>query len=90
VYSDARPYVAHWAQTLHFLQRRDDAAWFFNPATGEPQRDEFLDAHDIQVVISGPAEASIGGSASPPAFALVRVVSGETSVYVTSPAQARR
>lgn len=90
VYADARPYVAHWAQTLHFLERRDAAAWFFDPATSDTDRDAFLDVNGIDLVLSGPAEARIGGGAYPPELALDRVVTGETSVYVTRGGQAGR
>jgi hypothetical protein len=90
VYSDARPYVAHWAQTLRYLERRDAAAWFFEPGTSDDDRAAFLEAQAIDIVIAGPAEASIGGSMTPPALALDRVVSGATSVYVTRTERAQR
>jgi hypothetical protein len=90
VYSDARPFVAHWAQTLRFLERRDAAAWFFAEDTTDDERLRFLQANGIAVVIAGPAEAGLAGGSAAPQLDLERIVAGETSVYVLHNEQAGR
>jgi hypothetical protein len=81
VYSDSRPYLAHWAQTLDYLDRREQVAWFFQPTTSDESRAAFLSEHGIDFVISGPAEAAQSQSSSPVALHLEPVVSGTTTLY---------
>ncbi|RIK42915.1 MAG: hypothetical protein DCC58_10345 [Chloroflexi bacterium] len=88
VYSDARPYVAHWAQTLRFLERRDQVAWFFAASTTSAERNAFLESNAIDLVLAGPAEGLIGGNPSAPELELERIVDGQTAVYITRRGQA--
>lgn len=80
VYADARPYVAHWAQTLRFFERRDQARWFFAPGTGDADRATFLAEQGIAFVIAGPAEDRLAaGNGGPLALEVVR--DGTTRLY---------
>jgi hypothetical protein len=60
VYSDARPFVAHWAQTLAFFARRDAATRAFAPTTSESERLAIVAEQGIAFVVSGPSEAALG------------------------------
>jgi hypothetical protein len=60
VYSDARPFVAHWAQSLDFYRRRDLAARVYRPATGDAERRAVVAGGGIAFVIAGPAERHLG------------------------------
>lgn len=84
VYSDARPYVAHWAQTLRFFERREDAQHFFSPDTSDDERIRLLREGGIDFVLSGPAEAAAGGGTEPVDLDLERLIAGPTSLYRTS------
>jgi hypothetical protein len=70
VYSDARPFVAHWAQTLAFFARRDAATRAYAPATTESERMAIVGSNRIAFVLSGPAEAALGQSSVPARFPL--------------------
>ena len=70
VYADARPFVAHWAQTLDFFARRDTAMRAFAADTPESDRRQILAANGIAFVIAGPTEGVRGGSMPPPWFGL--------------------
>ena len=81
VYSDARPYVAHWAQTLDFYARRRDVAWFFAPSTTNDDREKFVRSRRIDFVLAGPAEAALNVADTAPMLGFDRVVTGKTVVY---------
>jgi hypothetical protein len=83
VYSDARPFVAHWAQTLHYFERRDESDWFFATTTTDAARADFLRQQQIDFVLAGPAEAALSGAYIPPTLQLERVLDGQTAVYRT-------
>jgi hypothetical protein len=90
VFTDARPYVAHWAQTLRYFERRDDAQWFFDPATARQERDVFVATHGIGFIISGPAEARLVAVTDPPPLAFDVISAGPTTLYRTSPESVAR
>lgn len=81
VYADARPYVAHWAQTLRYFERRDQARWFFAPSTTDAQRERFLRENGIDFIISGPAEAADSASPQPVRFSLDTIAGRSTVLY---------
>lgn len=83
VYSDARPFVAHWAQTLHYFARRDAAAWAFTATTSDSDRQAFITANNIRFVLVGPAEAQLGGTLSPVPLSLERLGGTGTILYRT-------
>lgn len=86
VYSDARPYVAHWAMTLRFYERRAATAWFYAGQTSAVERAAFLEAHGIDFVLSGPAEAALTGQPAPPGIELDTLMVGQTTLYGVHPA----
>ncbi|HEX5165599.1 MAG TPA: hypothetical protein VFV93_09410, partial [Thermomicrobiales bacterium] len=79
VYSDARPFVAHWAQTLRYFERRDQARWFFSARTSDAEREVFLRDNGIDYIISGPAEAADSAVSAPPRLPL-DAIGGESTV----------
>jgi hypothetical protein len=85
VYSDARPFVAHWAQTLDFYSRRDAVTWFYQATTPNGARLELLDAERVRLVVAGPAEAELTGQPVPPQLELPVLHAGSTTVYDTHP-----
>jgi hypothetical protein len=89
VYSDARPFVAHWAQTLDFFARRDAAARVFAPTTPDSERRAILTANRVAFVLAGPAEVALGGAREAVPLPLERVRGGAlgstvgTAIYRT-------
>jgi hypothetical protein len=81
VYSDARPFVAHWAQTLHYFERRDQVRWFFAASTSDADRDAFLRANGIDYVIAGPAEAADSAVSAPPHLPFDAIGGQSTVLY---------
>ncbi len=51
VWSDARAYVAHWAGTLDFFTKRENAERVINPATPQAERRALLDEFAVTYVI---------------------------------------
>lgn len=51
VWSDARAYVAHWAGTLDFFTKRENAERVIDPATPQAQRRALLDEFGVTYVI---------------------------------------
>jgi hypothetical protein len=87
VYSDARPFVAHWAQTLDFHDRRLVAAQIFAAATPADERQRLVEGNGIRFVLAGPAEAAFAETTAPPRFPLPRLPDGggETVIYRVDP-----
>ena len=55
-----RPFLAHWAQTVGFYDKRDRVARFFDGQTDETDRLETLQTFGIDYVFHGPAERLLG------------------------------
>jgi uncharacterized membrane protein len=53
-------YLAHWAQTLRFFEKRDQVAAFFDGATDDARRIAILKNHNVKYVFYGPAERALG------------------------------
>ncbi|ACL23728.1 glycosyltransferase family protein [Chloroflexus aggregans] len=51
VWSDARAYIAHWAGTLNFFSRRDNARTVLDPTTSSDQRQRILAADGVSYVV---------------------------------------
>lgn len=83
VYSDARPFVAHWAQTLDYYARRDAVTWFYRATTPNGARLELLADQHVSFVVAGPAEAELVGLDTPPVLELAVLHAGSTTVYRT-------
>jgi hypothetical protein len=88
VYSDARPFVAHWAQTLDFFARRDLAERAYAATTSADERRRLVETNGIRFVLAGPAEAAFADTTTPARFPLPLVPDGTsgTAVYRTEPA----
>lgn len=68
VWSDARAYLAHWAGTLDYFTKRDNADRVVDPATPQEVRRALLDAHEVNYVIvreADSARAAFAASAGP-------------------------
>lgn len=82
VRSDARAFLAHWAQTAAFFDKQGAVQRFFAATTADSARAELLRAYGVTYVIAGPEERSLGSydiAATPllaPAFS-----SGDVTVY---------
>jgi uncharacterized membrane protein len=53
-------FLAHWAQTVDFYDKRDRVARFFDAATPDVERAETLHAFGVDYVLYGPAEHRLG------------------------------
>lgn len=51
VWSDARAYLAHWAGTLDFFTKREQAALVLDPATSAQVRNQLLDEFAVTYVV---------------------------------------
>jgi len=54
-------FLAHWAQTVGFYDKRDRVARFFDAAAADQERAETLRAFGVDYVFHGPAERALGG-----------------------------
>lgn len=66
-------FLAHWAQTVRFYDKRDSVARFFDVSTPDKKRVEILRAFGVDYVLYGPAERQLGAyePATAPWLALV-------------------
>jgi hypothetical protein len=53
-------FLAHWAQTVDFYDKRNRVASFFDAATPDEERAETLYAFGVDYVFYGPAERALG------------------------------
>jgi len=53
-------FLAHWAQTVSFYDKRDRVARFFDAATPDGERAEILHTFGVDYVLRGPAERGLG------------------------------
>jgi hypothetical protein len=53
-------FLAHWAQTVDFYDKRDRVARFFDAATPDEERAETMQSFDVDYVFYGPAERALG------------------------------
>ena len=90
VYSDGRPFLAHWAQTLRYYERRDLVRQVYSSPDASAAFDEFLREHRIAFIIAGPAEAQEAGVTLPIDMPLETMVAGSTMVYRTHEATGLR
>ncbi len=77
-----RALLAHWAQTAHFYDRRDDVARFFAADTPAAERRALLARFDVRYVVRGPEERALGGY-DPAVDGLLRPVfsQGDVTIY---------
>jgi hypothetical protein len=60
VLSGNTAFLAHWAQTVDFYDKRKRVNSFFDPATAEGERIKTLDIFGVDYVLHGPAERKLG------------------------------
>jgi len=53
-------FLAHWAQTVNFFDKRNRVARFFDAATPDAERAETLHTFGVDYVLHGPAERDLG------------------------------
>ncbi len=54
-------FLAHWAQTVGFYDKRDRVMHFFDAVTSDEERIETIRAFGVDYVFHGPAERALGG-----------------------------
>lgn len=60
VYTYNRSFIAHWAMTLNFFQKRDAATAFYDSAWPEAERQRLLMTYNVGYVLWGEAELASG------------------------------
>jgi hypothetical protein len=60
VYSDARTFLGHWAQTVDFYGKQAAVAKFFSPAVNDSARAALLDRFGVTYVLYGAEERALG------------------------------
>jgi hypothetical protein len=55
-----KAFLAHWAQTVDFYDKRDRVLRFFDVSTGDLDRVETLYAFGVDYIFHGPAERALG------------------------------
>ena len=58
--SGRRAFLAHWAETLDFYHKQQLVDEFFNPSTTDNARMNTLSQYQVQYILWGPNERSIG------------------------------
>jgi len=58
--SERRAFLAHWAQTLNFYDKRERVERFFDARVGDAERLETLQTFGVDYVLYGPAERALG------------------------------
>lgn len=81
MFTGAHAYVAHWAQTLDFFEKRDAAQRFFDAQIADDERARILQAHSVDYVLIGPAERALGDF-SPNRSSLLSEVYGNSLVQI--------
>jgi hypothetical protein len=61
VYSDARSFLGHWAQTVGFYDKQEQVRRFFDPASTDDERRALARAFALTYVIYGDEERGLGG-----------------------------
>jgi uncharacterized membrane protein len=75
-------FLAHWAQTLDFFNKRRMVAQFFDTRVPDGERIQFLSLYDVRYVFYGPEERALGTFDPDGSAYLEKVFSSpRTSVY---------
>jgi hypothetical protein len=86
MFTGAHAYLAHWAQTVDYFNKRDAVATFFASDATDAERQQILKAHSVDYVLAGPAEQALG--AYDPSAAQFLALTHETPavrVYAVKP-----
>lgn len=86
-----RAFLAHWAQTVGFYDKRERVARFFDAQADDATRLATLQAFEVDYVFHGPAERALGGY-DPAQSSLFSVAfsNDRVTVYQVAPADTRR
>jgi hypothetical protein len=76
-------FLAHWAQTVRFYDKRERVARFFDAAVADSERARTVHAFDVAYVLHGPAERALGGY-DPATTSWLNLVYSERQVNVYS------
>jgi hypothetical protein len=90
--SDARPVLAHWAQTLNYYEKDEAVRRFYAAGTTEDERLTLLRTWNVLYVFVGPEERALGAfdpHRQPARYAPV-FASGETTIYAVQLTDAER
>jgi hypothetical protein len=80
--SDARPVLAHWAQTLRYYEKEEGVRRYYADATVDSEREALLRQWNVRYVLIGPEERSLGGFQPGSDARYVPVyTSGRTTIY---------
>ncbi len=60
MWTGARSFLGHWAQTLDFYGKTDMVKAFYNSTTADSQRQDILRTYGVDYVIFSPEEAKLG------------------------------
>jgi hypothetical protein len=74
-------FLAHWAQTLDFFEKRDQVTHFFHADTTDEKRSEILNSFPIRYVFHGPAELALG-SHDPASSPLLELVYSNSTIRI--------
>ena len=58
--SDARPVLAHWAQTLNYYEKEEQVRHYYADTTAEAERTALLRQWHVRYVFIGPEERALG------------------------------
>lgn len=84
--TDARAFVAHWAQTVDYFGKLDAVRGFFDAATSDTERQTLLERHAVTYVVQGPEERSLGTyDATQSPFLELAFTNGDVKVYRVHP-----
>jgi uncharacterized membrane protein len=90
--SDARPVLAHWAQTLNYYEKDEAVRRFYAAATTEDERLTLLRTWNVRYIFVGPEERALGAfdpQRQPARYAPV-FASGGTTIYAVQLTDAER
>jgi hypothetical protein len=80
--SDARPVLAHWAQTLRYYEKDEAVRRFYGAATTEDERLTLLRQWNVRYLFVGPEERALGAFDPRPSSRYVPAfTSGATTIY---------
>lgn len=73
-YGESRAYLAHWAMTNRYFERRDHVSAFFNPATADRWRADLVRGEGVTVVLKAGSVPGLSELFDPGSSALFRSV----------------
>ena len=85
-FTGAHAYLAHWAQTVRYYEKRDNVAKFFDANADDETRKMILDQHSVDYVFYGPAEQALGSyTPNNSAFSTLVFSTLKVKIYAINP-----